>query len=173
MAAEKKDRALGQEELDYDSLLSHYRDASEPETPPPPREKKKLISTLLSDVSAPSEGKFARKRTPKNPPQEKIQEEESPSPIPLEELKPAPRPQEGQKRWDRILREPVRQEPEEPAPELSQVLETLEEGASQPEPREHLKKEKPPKREKPPKAERAAKADPPPRPAPEIGRAHV
>ncbi len=166
MAAEKKDRALGQEELDYDSLLSHYRDASEPETPPPPREKKKLISTLLSDVSAPSEGKFARKRTPKNPPQEKIQEEESPSPIPLEELKPAPRPQEGQKRWDRILREPVRQEPEEPAPELSQVLETLEEGASQPEPREHLKKEKPPKREKPPKAERAAKADPPPRPAP-------
>ena len=71
MAEQKRDRAHSDGELDYDSLLSRYKDAAEPEPPPPPREKKKIISTLLSDVSAPGEGKFARKRGQKAAPQQK------------------------------------------------------------------------------------------------------
>ena len=125
MAEQKRDRAHSDGELDYDSLLSRYKDVAEPEPPPPPREKKKIISTLLSDVSAPGEGKFARKRGQKAAPQQKEPEEEPQAPpLKLEELKPAPRPQEGKKRWDRILREPVREEP--PAgEELSQVLDSF------------------------------------------------
>ena len=92
MAEQKRDRAHSDGELDYDSLLSRYKDAAEPEPPPPPREKKKIISTLLSDVSAPGEGKFARKRGQKAAPQQKEPEEEPQSPpLKLEELKPAPR----------------------------------------------------------------------------------
>ena len=167
MAEQKRDRAHSDGELDYDSLLSRYKDAAEPEPepPPPPREKKKIISTLLSDVSAPGEGKFARKRGQKAAPQQKEPEEEPQAPpLKLEELKPAPRPQESKKRWDRILREPVREEP--PAgeePELSQVLDSLERSPKdRQEPPERTKKEKrraavqpeaAPKPEAPPAAE--------------------
>ena len=90
MAEQKRDRAHSDGELDYDSLLSRYKDAAEPEPepPPPPREKKKIISTLLSDVSAPGEGKFARKRGQKAAPQQKEPEEEPQAPpLKLEELK--------------------------------------------------------------------------------------
>lgn len=156
MAEEKKDWALSEEEMDYDALLSHYKDAAKPEPPPPPREKKKVISTLLSDVSAPGEGKFARKRGSRS---QKEKEPEEAPPLELEGLKP-PRPQEGKKRWERILREPVGAPPAaEPAPELSQVMDSLEEP-----PREDPAPE-PPKRKK--RGAAQAKAAPVPAPEPE------
>ena len=53
-------------ELDYDALLAHYQDTIKPEPPPPPREKRKLIPTLISDLSG--TGKFSRKRGGRLPP---------------------------------------------------------------------------------------------------------
>ena len=117
-------------ELDYDALLAHYQDTIKPEPPPPPREKRKLIPTLISDLSG--TGKFSRKRGGKAAAQEGEQPLEE-APVDLEELKPAPRPQEG--RWQKILHTPQTEMPAEGSgAELTQVLEELEQQTKPAEP---------------------------------------
>ena len=118
MSEKKTDWTGDGGELDYDALLAHYQDTIKPEPPPPPREKRKLIPTLISDLSG--TGKFSRKRGGKAAAQEGEQPLEE-APVDLEELKPAPRPQEG--RWQKILHTPQTETPAEGSgAELTQVL---------------------------------------------------
>ena len=55
MSEKKTDWTGDGGELDYDALLAHYQDTIKPEPPPPPREKRKLIPTLISDLSGEAE----------------------------------------------------------------------------------------------------------------------
>ena len=130
MSEKKTDWTGDGGELDYDALLAHYQDTIKPEPPPPPREKRKLIPTLISDLSG--TGKFSRKRGGKAAAQEGEQPLEE-APVDLEELKPAPRPQEG--RWQKILHTPQTETPAEGSgAELTQVLEELEQQTKPAEP---------------------------------------
>lgn len=130
MSEKKTDWTGDGGELDYDALLAHYQDTIKPEPPPPPREKRKLIPTLISDLSG--TGKFSRKRGGKAAAQEGEQPLEE-APVDLEELKPAPRPQEG--RWQKILHTPqTEMTAEGSGAELTQVLEELEQQTKPAEP---------------------------------------
>lgn len=155
-------------EMDYDALLAHYRELGiyeGPMEPRPPKEKK----PRLAPPQTPGEGKFAKKRRAapqEEPPRPKAAREPEPAPeapMDLEDMKPAPKPREGKRRWADILGRlgTAAAQPEEPdSPELEEAIRAVE----PPEPPKEEAKEPPPPEQKPEKKERRKK-EKPPRPA--------